>query len=360
MTKAKILIVEDEAVVAEDLSRKLERLGYEIVGVTGRGAEAVELAREHRLDLVLMDIRLQGGMNGVEAAQAIQREGAVPVIYLTAHSDPATLERAKVTEPFGYILKPFDVVQLETHIQMALYKHRAEEQLRQSNATYAAINQVLHAGLTAATEQTLARVCLEVAEKITQSKFGFIGEIRTDGLQDVTSSSPALIGANVLDAAGQPVVPRELKIHGIYGRVLKDGNALFTNDPAQPPDGAGLPAGHPPLQSFLGAPLRFDGTVAGMIAVANREGGYTQAQQESLEALLPAVVEAFLRKRAEAALRASNKEMEAFNRLMIGRELRMIELKKEVDELCRRFGEPSRYGYKVPPAKVAEPPPGLP
>jgi CheY-like chemotaxis protein len=131
MSKARILIVEDEAIVAEDLSQMLARLGYDIAGVTGSGSGAVELARERRPDLVLMDIRLQGGMDGVEVAQAIHRDGAVPIIYLTAHADAATLERAKVTEPFGYLLKPFDERQLESHIQTALYKHQAEERVRQ-------------------------------------------------------------------------------------------------------------------------------------------------------------------------------------------------------------------------------------
>ena len=92
----------------------------------GRGEEAVSLARELRPDLVLMDIRLAGPMDGVEAAEIIRRECDLPVIYLTAHSDRATLERAKLTEPFGYLLKPFEELDLETHIAMALYKHRAE------------------------------------------------------------------------------------------------------------------------------------------------------------------------------------------------------------------------------------------
>jgi PAS domain S-box-containing protein len=131
MPKATILIVEDEAIVAEDLSQKLGRLGYEVGGVTARGDEAIVLARDRRPDLVLMDIRLQGRMDGVEAAEHIGRECARPVIFLTAHSDHATVQRAKLTEPFGYILKPFEELDLQTHIEMALYKHQAEQKLRQ-------------------------------------------------------------------------------------------------------------------------------------------------------------------------------------------------------------------------------------
>jgi PAS domain S-box-containing protein len=130
MSKAKILIVEDELVVAEDLSQKLCQLGYEVVGVTGSGKKSVALAREIRPGLVLMDIRLEGEMDGVEAAGKIRQECDLPVVYLTAHSDPTTLQRTKVTEPYGYILKPFEERDLETHIQMALYKHAADRDVR--------------------------------------------------------------------------------------------------------------------------------------------------------------------------------------------------------------------------------------
>ncbi len=130
MSKGRILIVEDEAIVAEDLRRKLGRLDYEVCGLTGSGDEAVALARERRPDLVLMDVRLEGETDGVEAAQRMRLEHDLPVVYLTAHSDPATLQRAKVTEPYGYILKPFETRELESHIQIALYKHQAEAEVR--------------------------------------------------------------------------------------------------------------------------------------------------------------------------------------------------------------------------------------
>ena len=130
MNKAAILIVEDEAIVAADLAAKLRQLGHEVVGTAGKGEEAVAMARRLRPQVVLMDIRLKGPMDGVEAAAAIRRQNNVPVIYLTAHSDAATLARAKLTEPFGYILKPFDERELATHIEMALYKHQAEQELR--------------------------------------------------------------------------------------------------------------------------------------------------------------------------------------------------------------------------------------
>ncbi|HQZ66800.1 MAG TPA: response regulator [Planctomycetaceae bacterium] len=132
MTPARILIVEDEAVVALDLRQRLIRLGYDIVETVGFGEVAVELAREHRPDLVLMDIRLRGTMDGIEAAETIRTQLSLPVIFLTAHADDETVSRARVAEPFGYILKPFDERELWTVIEMALYKHQAEQKLRES------------------------------------------------------------------------------------------------------------------------------------------------------------------------------------------------------------------------------------
>ena len=208
MSKASILIVEDEALVAEDLSEKLVRLGYEVSGLTARGEEAVALARERRPGLVLMDIRLKGPMDGVEAARAIGQECDIPVIYLTAHSDPATLDRAKQTEAFGYILKPFEAPDLETHIQIALYKHRADQKVREQ------------------------REWLEVTLRS-------IGDavITTDAAGKVTSLNPvaeALTGWKMAEALNRPlgevfnIIDEETRKPAFnpVGRVLKEGKVM--------------------------------------------------------------------------------------------------------------------------------------
>jgi PAS domain S-box-containing protein len=131
MSKASILIVEDEGIIAENLTVKLKQLGYTVVGAAAKGHEAVEMAMRLRPDLILMDIKLDGEMDGIQAAEEIRTRYDVPVIYLTAHSDPATLARAKITGPFGYILKPFEIRDLATQIELALYKHRADRQVRE-------------------------------------------------------------------------------------------------------------------------------------------------------------------------------------------------------------------------------------
>jgi PAS domain S-box-containing protein len=137
MTTPRILVVEDESVVALDLRTRLTRLGYCVVDTVAYGESAVELAGQLRPDLVLMDIRLRGEMDGIVAADFIRTRLNLPVVYLTAHADDGTVERARITEPFGYILKPFDERELRTVIEMALYKHMAEKRLRESERRYA-------------------------------------------------------------------------------------------------------------------------------------------------------------------------------------------------------------------------------
>ena len=123
MPHARILIVEDENIVALDIERSLQRLGYEVVERASRGEEAIEKAAAHRPDLVLMDIRLKGEMSGIEAADTIRKHSGVPIVFLTACADEQTLQRAKLAEPFGYLLKPFDERELRTVIEVALHKH---------------------------------------------------------------------------------------------------------------------------------------------------------------------------------------------------------------------------------------------
>lgn len=132
MGKVKILVVEDEAVVAEDIKVTLQNMGYEVSAVISSGEMAVKKTEELKPDLVLMDIVLKGKLNGINAAGEIHSRLNIPVIYLTAYSDEKILEQAKVTEPFGYIVKPFGDRELHSAIEMALYKHSAERKLKES------------------------------------------------------------------------------------------------------------------------------------------------------------------------------------------------------------------------------------
>ncbi len=129
-----ILVVEDESIVSMDIQSTLEALGYDIVGAAATGDDAVALAIDKGPDLVLMDIVLKGDIDGVEAAERIRERMDIPIVYLTAYSDDDTLSRAKLTDPFGYILKPFEERELHTNIEMALHKHKLETDLRESEA----------------------------------------------------------------------------------------------------------------------------------------------------------------------------------------------------------------------------------
>ena len=296
MSKTTILIVEDEAVVAEDLSQKLRRLGYEVSGVTGRGEEAVALAREGRPDLVLMDVHLLGPMDGVEAAARIRRECALPVIFVTAHSDRATLERAKLSEPFGYILKPFEHRDLETHIEMSLYRHRTEAALRESEERFRLFMD--HSPIIAWMKDEQGRHVY--LNRAFQDRFGMsLAEAR--GKTDAELWPPEM--AEVFRRNDQAV--------------LAAGRPVELTEETLNPDGSRC--------HWLSSKFLFR-AAAGQRFVAGVRMDITEL------------------KRTEQALRAANGELTLFNQSMVGRELRMIELKKEIDELCVRLGEPPRYG----------------
>jgi two-component system, LytTR family, response regulator LytT len=128
-----ILIVEDESIVRKDIERSLIKLGYQVAGQADTGEKAVELAESCKPDIALMDIMLKGEMTGIEAAEIIKSRMDIPIIFLTAYADESTLNKAKITEPHGYILKPFKEVDLHTTIEMALHKHRKEQEVKVEN-----------------------------------------------------------------------------------------------------------------------------------------------------------------------------------------------------------------------------------
>jgi CheY-like chemotaxis protein len=135
MAKTRIMVVEDEGIVALNIQGNLEALGYDVPVVVASGEEAIEEAKRTRPDLVLMDIMLEGEMDGVEAAQQIRTRFDIPVVYLTALADDKTLERVKMTAPYGYLLKPFDERELHAAIEVALQRHKAEIALRPGDTT---------------------------------------------------------------------------------------------------------------------------------------------------------------------------------------------------------------------------------
>lgn len=132
LIRARLLIVEDEGIVAKDLQNTLVKAGYVVVGTAATGKEAIEKASLHEPDLILMDISLRDDMDGIDAAAAILNARDVPVVFLTAYADPATLARAAEIGPYGYILKPFDDRVLQVSVMMALCRHRTESRIREA------------------------------------------------------------------------------------------------------------------------------------------------------------------------------------------------------------------------------------
>jgi len=164
MTQARILIVEDDAVLAEELAHRVSRMGMAVVGTTGSGQEAIALAGAQLPDLVLMDIRLRGGIDGIAAASAIRERYNVPVVFITAHSDPATIERAKEAAPLGYLIKPFNERDLHVAIEMALHKRTTDR--------------MTHKLLEAERLESLGRMAEGVARNLSNVLEPILGNIR--------------------------------------------------------------------------------------------------------------------------------------------------------------------------------------
>jgi len=141
MADTSLLVVEDESIVAMDIKHRAEGLGYNVLAIASSGEEAIQKTEEDRPDLILMDIVLKGKMDGVQAAQIIRDKFDIPIVYLTAYSDEKTLGRAKLTGPFGYIIKPFEDRELHSAVEVALYKHQMDSKLRESEERYRTLSE---------------------------------------------------------------------------------------------------------------------------------------------------------------------------------------------------------------------------
>lgn len=167
MGKTSILIVEDDFIVAKVIEKSLIEIGYRIAGMVSSGPEAIEAVRQEQPDLVLMDINLQGDMDGITAASHIQSQRSVPVVFLTAFSDQKTFSRALETAPYGYIIKPFQTNTLATTIEVALNKFRQEERKESKYHWLEGALQSLSEGLIAVDSSGKVTLISPVAEKLT-------------------------------------------------------------------------------------------------------------------------------------------------------------------------------------------------
>ena len=180
--------------------------------------------------------------------------------------------------------------------------------LKRKNAVLEGINRIFSEALSAHSIEALGQMCLRVAEDITGAAFSFMGEVNdANGRLDDLAISERGWAAFTADDPRWPDgrLPMGLHVNGLHGRVILDDASLISNDPSRHPDRIGIPAGHPPLRSFLGVPLRHDGRTIGLIALGNRPGGFREEDREAVEELVPAIVQALRSKRSEEALRES-------------------------------------------------------
>ena len=170
MPKEKLLIVEDEGIVAMDLKDRLESLNYQVVGVEASATNAIRRVGKTHPDLVLMDIMLDGEFDGIKAADYIGKHYDIPVVFLTANSDPKTLERAKAAGPFGYLLKPFQERELQTAIEMAIYRFSADKKIKESQSWLMTTLRFMGEGVIATDSETRIKFLNPAAEKLTRRK----------------------------------------------------------------------------------------------------------------------------------------------------------------------------------------------
>lgn len=167
MENLRIMIVEDESLVARDIDNMATSLGYEVCGIASSGEEAVAMAARLRPDLILMDVIIKGGLDGISAAERIWETYRIPLIYVTAYADELTLKRAKITEAFGYILKPFDERELKVTIEMAFYKSRMGMRLQEREEWLSALLKSIGDGVIATDRDGLITYMNPLAEKLT-------------------------------------------------------------------------------------------------------------------------------------------------------------------------------------------------
>jgi len=232
MAKARIMIVEDERIVAGDVKRILQNMGYAVPAVVSSGEEAIKRAQEENPDLVLMDIVLQGEMDGIEAARKIRSRLDIPVLYLTAYTNTGMLQRAKVTEPFGYIVKPFQERELHSNIEMALYKQKVQRKLKESEQWLSTTLKSIGDGLIATDGKGFVRFMNPVAEALTGWKQEeALGKDAAEVFHIINEKARSLTESPVAKALRNGVA-LSLTIHELL--ITKDGTEIPIDGSAAP------------------------------------------------------------------------------------------------------------------------------
>jgi len=282
-----ILMVDDSQNIVEVNDRAFETYGYtrgEMLGMPLASLVASEDRSSYQTRL-----------------RKIQQKGAIVAEAIHQRKDGSTFP----VEVSGRIIKIGDKTYFQEITRDITERKQAEGKILKQSAILEAINLVLRKTLRCETDEEVARTCLTIAQRLTGSKFGWIGKVNPSGsLDTIALSNPGWDSCSIPGAQATLMI-NNMEIRGIWGRVLKDGKSLITNDPTTHPYRVGLPSGHPKLTAFLGVPLKRTGKTIGMIALANKPLGYELQDQEAIEMLSVALVEVLNRKQAEDTLRQS-------------------------------------------------------
>ncbi len=267
MAKQKIMVVEDSIVVSRDIQNRLSSLGYGVAATAVTGQEAIDKAEETRPDLILMDINLKGPMDGVEATEQIHKRLDIPVVYLTAQSDEGTLKRAKLTGPFGYLLKPFDERDLHTTIEIALYKHESAIKLQDESDQNLALFEVAR---ILAQNWSFEEKCKGVLRALTRLGEADLATLRT---VDESGLSLSLVSSSGTADAGRADYdrPELLAIkQSLAGKAFEQRQYQVANDyPAHPSADPSVVAQG--FKSVVCLPVNSGGQILGIVSVMSQK-----------------------------------------------------------------------------------------
>lgn len=292
--KARLIIVENEGIVAFNIQRRLEGLGYRVVANVASGEESIDAVVETNPDLVLMDIKLEGSFDGIEAATQIRDRFQIPVVYLTAYTDEETLNRAKLTEPHGYILKPFEARDLGTTIELALYKHQMEQQLRERAQWLKTTLKSIGDAVITTDSQGLVTFMNPVAEALTcWSQEEAIGNDLTNVFPTINEITREIV-ENPVAIALREGVTVGLENHTLL--ITKDGTEIPILDSAAPIKNDG--------DQILGAVLVFHDNIE-----QQQSEALLQRENERLEAEVARITEQL--RQAHEQLRRVNEQLQA-------------------------------------------------
>lgn len=321
MESPRILVVEDEVIVAKEIEEQLIAAGYGVVGRVTTGERALEVAETQRPNLVLMDIRLKGAMDGIDTAIELRRRLSIPVIFLTAYSEDLTLERAKQAEPFGYILKPFHDRELKSAIEIGLYKHGTEMEILRLNRLYEVLSQVnqniVH---LRGREELLSSICQLIVDKgkMDLAWIGWVDPTTSRIIPEVSHAhkveidpGPGMQFCVAGSQGGRNTVPElaVLKDVPVIGEGCTGANCPLPSNAAE---------GFSGFHSCGSFPLRFQGTVQGVLNVCMTERGFFREKEmallkevaSDLSFALDKIEADFRREQAEAALRVAHEQLE--------------------------------------------------